>query len=495
MMALGSHVAIVRNARLSGPSTKYVPLSGPIDLVIVDGKIADIAPAGALRSGGPEWDADGAWVIPGLWDHHVHSSPAALALLRADLMEVTSASEAAAAMSVVSPGRDGKRVGIRMRDGLWLDQPTLELLDKSTGETPTYLVNLDLHSIWMNSAAFRAEGLAPEPSGLVREEVAFAVGARLGDVGSDVLDAAVAEMADAAAARGIVGIIDYDFGWNLESWSRRASVGFDAVRVQFGIYPQDLARAIALGIATGDVVDQLGLITVGSVKAITDGSLGTRTAACSHPYSDQTRGRLSIAPDELQALLTTAAGSGFSAAVHAIGDVANSNALDAFAATGAWGTIEHAQLISRVDLPRFARLGVSASVQPTHAIDDRDLADREWAHQPGAAYPLQSLHDAGANLLFGSDAPVAPLDPWVGIANAVERTNSDREAWNGHERVSVATAIAASTRGSQHEPLVEVGLEADLAFCATDPYATEGQDLRAMQIAATMIAGRLTHIG
>ena len=495
MIALGTLPVAVRNARISGPTRQYVPFDDVCDIVIRGGKIADFSPVGALRHDGPVWDAEGSWVMPGLWDHHIHSTPTALSALRTDVYGATSAREAAHRLSAVAPGADGRRVGVRMRDALWSDAPSLAMLDEAAGAVPTYLINMDLHSVWMNTAAFTREGIPASPTGIVQEDIAFEVGRRLGDLDVELLDAAVSEVADRAAARGIVGLIDYDFGWNLVPWARRAADGFDAVRVQFGVYPHDLVRAIAEGVATGDVVDERGLITVGALKAISDGSLGTRTAACSHPYPDRSFGMLAIDPDELVDLMTTATGAGFACAIHAIGDVANSHALDAFAATGAWGSIEHAQLVSRVDLPRFARAGVAASVQPTHAVDDRDLADREWAHQPGAAYPLRSLHDAGANLLFGSDSPVAPLDPWLAIANAVERTDDEREAWLGHERLDVATALAASIAGSQHEPLMEIGAAADLVFCGDDPYAATGTQLRHMAVNATLLGGRFTHLG
>lgn len=495
MIALGTTVTGVRNVRISGPTKKYVPFDGLCDVVIRKGFVVDIAPAGALKFSGPTWDGEGSWMIPGLWDHHVHTTPTALALLHTDLLHTTTAAEAASLMGLQPPSGDGRRVGVRMRVGLWSDEPTLAVLDAATGTIPTYLVNMDLHSIWMNSAAFARESVEPTDSGMVREDAAFAVGVRLGQLDNDLLDAAVAEIADRAASKGIVGMIDYDFGWNFEPWARRAADGFDALRVQIGVYPPDLARAIAQGLSTGDVLDHRGLITVGSLKAITDGSLGTRTAACSHPYPDNTRGVLSIGPQELVELMTIATGAGFACAIHAIGDVANSHALDAFTTTGAWGTIEHAQLVSRVDLPRFGRGGISASVQPTHAVDDRDLVDREWAAQSAAAYPLRSLHDAGANLLFGSDSPVAPMDPWATIADAVDRTADEREAWGAHERIDVSTAIAASVNGSQHEPLINIGGIADLALCATDPYASTGEEIRKMTVTATMVGGHLTHIG
>ena len=170
-----------------------------------------------------------------------------------------------------------------------------------------------------------------------------------------------------------------------------------------------------------------GLIHVGPLKIISDGSLGTRTAACSHAYpgDPENFGVLTVPPAELAELLTVATGAGLAVAVHAIGDRAVTGALDAFTASGAVGTIEHAQLVRHADLARFGRLGIIASVQPQHALDDRDLVGRHWAGQTSIGYPLGALRDAGVELRFGSDAPVAPLDPWQAIAAAVTRTDDD----------------------------------------------------------------------
>ncbi len=196
------------------------------------------------------------------------------------------------------------------------------------------------------------------------------------------------------------------------------------------------------------------LIRVGPLKAITDGSLGTRTAACAHPYPGDpgNHGLLTVSPTDLVEMMTRATAAGLECAIHAIGDVANSHALDAYAVTGATGTIEHAQLVAHADIPRFARLGVAASVQPEHALDDRDMTDAIWADQSAQPYPLRALADSGANLRFGSDAPVAPLDPWAAMASAVFRTRDGREPWQPHQRVGIETAIAASTSGGSTRP-------------------------------------------
>ncbi len=333
---------------------------------------------------------------------------------------------------------------------------------------------------------------------MLREEPAFEVSRRLNAADPLVGDRLVAASLQAAAARGVVGIVDFDMAWNAEAWARRLDGGFDTVRVSFGVYPALLHRAIAEGLATGDALDPAGLVRVGPLKVITDGSLGTRTAACSHSYpgDPHNHGMLTVPPEELRELLTAATAAGMASAVHAIGDLANTYALDAFAATGAHGTIEHAQLVAHADIARFARLGVAASVQPEHAVDDRDMTDSIWAGQTAVPYPLRALADAGANLLFGSDAPVSPLDPWAAMAAAVWRTRDGRPAWRPEQALDAATALAASTAGgSEAGGALAPGSIADLVVARPRP--PRGGRARAPprpRSPATMIEGRLTHV-
>lgn len=494
-LAAGEQVDVVAGARLVG-STGFG--SDPVDVHLAGGRIVDVAPAGAMPHRGAVLHADGGWLVPGLWDHHVHLVQWALTAQREPLHRAGSAAEAARAMAAAPVLPDGRRVGVGFRDALWRDIPTLDLLDAATGEVPTYLVNADLHSVWLNSAALRREGLEPDESGVLREERAFEVSRRLNAVGDAVTDRLVAQAAAAAARRGVVGVVDLDMAWNEASWARRLTAGFDALRVRFGIYPADLDRAIAAGLRTGDGVRGAtsGLVRVGALKVITDGSLGTRTAACSHAYpGGADHGVLTVEPAALVELMTRATAAGLDCAIHAIGDVANAHALDGFAASGATGTIEHAQLVAHADIPRFGRLGVAASVQPAHAVDDRDLTDTLWAAQTAQPYPLRALADAGANLLFGSDAPVAALDVWATMAAAVFRTHDDRAPWQPDQRIDVRTALAASTAGgSVAGAELTPGVVADLAVCAADPRSADERALRQMPVTATLLAGRLTHL-
>ncbi|WP_194398247.1 amidohydrolase [Microbacterium atlanticum] len=497
--ARGDRPDVIANARLTGTDRTDPFGDEAVDVHLADGLVADLAPAGALPCNGLVLDADGGFVIPGLWDHHVHTVQWALSVQRVDLGGAGSAAEAAALMGAADPLADGRRVGSGFRDAFWPDAPELAVLDAATGEVPTYLINADVHSVWLNSAALRREGFEPDGVGLLREEPAFEISRRLNAVDTSVSDPLVAQMAQDAASRGVVGLVDLDMAWNEDAWVRRLAAGFDALRVSFGIYPEFLDRAIGEGLRTGDAARGAAsdLVRVGPLKVITDGSLGTRTAACSHAYPGDpgNHGVLTVDIATLIELMSRATAAGIASAIHAIGDVANTHALDAFAATGAWGTVEHAQLVAHSDIPRFSRLGVGASVQPVHALDDRDLTDSVWASQTAQAYPLRALRDAGANILFGSDAPVSPLDPWAAMAAAVFRTRDGREPWQPGQRLDAATALGASTRGGSEEPArIGPGDIADLAVCERDPLAADEEQMRGMNVAATVLGGRLTHV-
>lgn len=496
MTERGTAIDTIRAVRIAGPGREFLVDDEPVDIHIAEGRIIDIAPTGALPARGEVLDAEGAWAVPGLWDNHVHTVQWALTSERAPLGGAESAAAAARAMSGVDPLPDGRRVGTGFRDALWADRPTLEVLDAATGAVPTYLINADVHSVWLNTAALAREGFRSD-DGILREEDAFEISRRLNAVDPAHGDRAVMRAGEQAASRGITGLVDFDMAWSAEAWPRRVQAGFASHRVEFAVYPFDLDRAIAAGLRSGELREELdtpaagrGLVHVGPLKVITDGSLGTRTAACSHAYPGDPHnfGVLTVPAEELVALLTRATGSGLAVAVHAIGDRAITSALDAFTTTGAVGSIEHAQLVRHADLARFARLGVVASVQPQHAVDDRDLVDRHWAEQTAIGYPLASLRDAGVELRFGSDAPVSALDPWHAISAAVSRTDDARAPWHPEERVSIDQAIEASVRTA-----LRPGEPADIVLCAADPRTATGEALRSMPVAATLLAGNVTH--
>jgi predicted amidohydrolase YtcJ len=471
---------------------------GLVDLVIDGGRIESIAPTGhPVPDSAEQLSLDGRWVVPGLWDNHVHFTQWSRTSRRIDVSAARSAAEAARLVEAAAGARDDDvLVGFGYHPARWPDAPTKELLDAAAGGRPVVLIAGDLHACWLNSAAaVRFAREAGDPGDAVlREDEAFAVITALESRDEPDLDGWAREAAQRAAGRGVVGIVDLEMAWNRDVWLRRISAGNDSLRVEFGIYTPELGRAIDLGMRTGSVIDgSSGLLSVGPFKIITDGSLNTRTAYCfdaypgsageAHPY-----GILTVPTDELVALMRLASEARIEPAVHAIGDHANSLALDAFEAVGCTGRIEHAQLLAGADIARFAQLGVTASVQPEHAMDDRDVADELWAGRTGRAFPLAALHAAGVKLALGSDAPVAPLDPWASIASAVARTRGDREPWHPENALSREVALGASVRSA-----VQVGAVADLAIVERDPLACTLAELRTMPVAATLLGGRFTH--
>ncbi len=480
---------LLRNGRIDGRE--------PVDLLARDGAIVG---AGHGLVAADSVDLEGRHVIPGLWDDHVHLSQQALALRRVDVSAAESAGKAAAIMAAAAttrpPAPGLPLVGFGFRDGLWPDLPTAAMLDSVVGDVAAVLVSGDLHCCWLNSAALARFGRAGHPTGILREDDAFAVTSALTDIPDGILDAWVAEASIAAAARGVVGVVDFEMADNLTVWSRRISGGANSLRIAAGIYTEHLAATICAGHRTGEIIDGTGgLLSVGPFKLLIDGSLNTRTAYCVDEYpglsgQPHSHGILTVQPADLVALLRRASAAGIVPAVHAIGDHANRIALDAFETVGCGGRIEHAQLLLDSDLPRFAALGVTASLQPEHAMDDRAVADRYWTGRTGRAFPLRGLLDAGATVVLGSDAPVAPLDPWVTIAAAAGRRRDGIAAWHPEQSISVAEAITASAHGRGR---VSVGDVADLCIVDVDPLTATSEALRSMPVAATMIAGRFTH--
>ena len=465
------------NVRVSGAA------GDPVDITITDGVISAITP----NSGGG--GLDGRWVSPGLWDNHVHFSQWALIQQRLDVSSSTSAAEAAALVGtalahVSEPAVPFVAYGFR--DGLWPDLPTAAVLDAVEPVHPVVLVSGDLHAVWLNTPALALYGHTGHPTGLLREDAAFEVTRRIDTVAPELLDTWTDAAAREAATNGVVGIIDLEMDWNLDTWVRRIEGGTDSLRVEFGIYTQHLERAIGLGLRTGQRINDL--LTVGQYKVLTDGSLNTRTAYCFDEYpGTHERGMLTMPTAELMPHLRAAVAAGITPTVHAIGDHAVSLALDAFEALGSGGRMEHAQLVAQKDFARFAELGVVASVQPDHAMDDRDVADRYWAGRTDRTFAFRSLLDAGAQLALGSDAPVSPLDPWVTAAAAVGRTRGERSPWHPEQRISAAEALAASARTT-----VEVGQVADLIVTEVDPVLATAEGLADMAVVATLLGGRYT---
>jgi len=423
-------------------------------------------------------DLEGRWVVPGLWDHHVHFGQWTLGLRWVDVSAATSAAQVAAIVrGAIDAGRHepgSVLMGSGFRDAMWPDAPSLDLLE--FGDVPVGLISGDVHTVWSNRAALRMLG-RPESDWWLREQPAYDINLQFSQVPPALLDRWALDAAAGAAARGVTGMVDLEMDDAPGSWARRFGDGFRGMRVRAAVYPHTPALP---------QVDS-PLYEVGPYKLFTDGSLNTRTAWCDHPYPGTTdAGLATYGPGGLLAAAREGVARGLTPTIHAIGDRAVTEALDVFEALAVsgelrGGSMEHVQLIAEADIPRLAALGVRASVQPEHAMDDRDIADRYWAGRTGRAFAYRWLLDAGVELLFGSDAPVAPLDPWVTMAAAVTRSRDGRDPWHPEQAVTPLEALRASTH---HHP-------GDLVVVEMDPLIPD--NLRTMPVYATLVDGTWTH--
>jgi hypothetical protein len=380
------------------------------------------------------------------------------------------------------------------------------------GEVPVALLAHDSHSLWLNSAALaRANGdleveggvverdAAGEPTGILREEACWSFRDRHIEISDAEYLVSMREGLRVAAARGVTSVHDKD-GWigALRFWQELAAEGALSLRVWQSVPADHVGRLAELDLRSG-LGD--GMLRLGYLKAFMDGTLGSQTARMLDGTGVQITSR-----EALVEIIRQAAPAGWPVAVHAIGDLANREALDAFEETRAdWSPlglrhrIEHAQLLAPEDIARFAELGVAASVQFSHAPSDRDVADRFWAGKTDCAYAYRSLLDAGAVVANGSDAPIEELDPLAGIRAGVLRTLDDRPAWHPEQAVTVEQAFHATcvtpawlSYDEHRRGKLVPGHLADLVVLDHDPYEVPPQELAEIQVVATMVGGRWT---
>lgn len=481
----------------------------PVDLLLRDGVVVAAGPGLARPAGVPELQAAGRWAIPGLWDQHVHLGQWTLTRSRLDTAGCASPEEAVALVAARVAAEPGRPViGWGHRPGGWGREVRASELDAVAGVTPVVLIAGDAHHAWLNSAALAALGLGAREE-VVRENEWFAAYERLttitGDAGTTPAD--YRRTLEAAAAQGVVGLVDLEFTDGVTAWQERWSGQLDLLRLRIGVYADRLEDVIARGLRTGAPLlpedPTSDRLRMGSLKIISDGSLNTRTAWCCDPYGSggsggDDHGAANLAAHELQALLARAHMSGLEIAVHAIGDAACGAALDAFATTGAAGSIEHAQLVRPDDVARLAALRLRASVQPAHLLDDRDVTELLWPGRGERSFAFRWMLDAGVRLVLGSDAPVSPLDPWLAMAAAVHRSADDRDPWHPEQALTPREALAAST--DEHPGLTVPGTPGDVVLLDHDPLAVDPAEhgsaaaaahLRTTRVALTVVGGRV----
>jgi predicted amidohydrolase YtcJ len=462
-------------------------------------------------------DLGGRCVLPGFTDSHVHFPTWALAQRQVRLEGAESLDDAlsriASAVGDVPSGRWLRGLGWRSGDWSPTVEPTKEALDAVAGDVPVALMSKDYHSLWVNSAALAIadSGLQVpagvverddrgEPTGVLREECAWHFRDAYVRPTEDEMVEACREAIPLALSRGVVSVHDKD-GWlgALRVFQRLRDEGALDLRVWQSLPWDHIDRLAEIGLASGLGDD---FLRVGYIKAFLDGTLGSRTAL----LLDGTGVEI-VGYEEFVDIVRRSAGAGFPVAVHAIGDLANRRALDAFEATqddwrprGLRPRIEHAQLLAPEDTGRFAALGVAASVQFSHAPSDRDLAERFWEGKTAGAYAFRSLVDSGAVVANGSDAPVEELDPLLGLVAGVTRTLDERGPWHSEQAVTVEQALHATcvapawlTGDERRRGKLLPGLLADLVVLDRDPFECPPEDLQELEVVATMVGGRWVH--
>jgi len=457
-------------------------------------------------------DLGGRCVVPGFTDSHVHFPTWSLCQRDLSLDGVTTLAEALERVRSRAGQGDWIR-GQGWRSADWEAQPTKEALDEVTGETPAALWAKDLHSLWLNSAALalatgdlEVEGGVVErdergePTGVLREEAAWRFRERFPSVPEDEWIEVTRAGVKLAHSRGVTAVHDKD-GWigAPEIFQRLRDRDGLTLRVWQSLPWRKLPELEALGLRSGIGDEYLRL---GYLKGFMDGTLGSQTA-----WMLDGSGVRITSGEELAEIVGRAARAGWPVAVHAIGDRANREALNAFEATrDAWGPlglrhrIEHAQCLAPEDLPRFAELGIACSVQFSHAPSDRDLADRFWAGRTEGAYAYRSLLATGAVLANGSDAPIEELDPLAGIRAAVLRTIDERPGWYVEEALTVEEALHSTTvapawlaRDERARGKLVPGFLADLVVLSRDPVRCPPEELDTVEVVATMVGGRWVH--
>lgn len=471
-------------------------------------------------------DLQGATVVPGLVDAHVHFRSWAASRTRVDLRDASSFDGVVEAVRVHADGLDagGWVLGGGWRDELVpRDVDVAAALEQAAGGRPSALVSKDGHALWTTARALEQLGIHDVDvqlgipggvierttdgrfAGVLRELSAWAVRRLLPD--DDITIAVLAKAMRDANRRGVTAVHDMDGAVGFRAWRQLEAERGLTLRVWQYFLDSELEHLGELGMTAGFGSPRL---RVAGIKAFADGTLGSGTAWLHEPeLGDAPRGAVVITGKvELRALALDAARAGLPLAVHAIGDGAFTAVVDALEHThGAWSTlpapprVEHAQLARASDIQRAARLGIAMSVQPSQLVNDRDEADRRWGHERCAsAFAFRTMIEAGTLVALGSDAPIEDVNPLAALHAATARDGGahglapSRGAWHPAQAISPVAALVASTAaaadivgaGAELGRLVP-GRAADLVVLTDDPVTTPPGGV---EVVATMVGGR-----
>jgi len=493
-----------------------------------DGKVAKLLDRKDKRPERPDFkeDGKGRTLIPGLIDAHGHLMGLGFSLMLLDLSGTSSLGEAQAAIRqyaadnpdvpwIIGRGWNQEKWGL----GRF---PTAADLDAAVADRPVWLERVDGHAGWANSAAMKAarvtaatkvpeggriEMAGGQPSGIFVDAATSLIASAVPKPLARDLDRAFLLAQAKLLEEGITAIAD--MGTTIQDWQAFRRAGDKrqlAVRIiSYGHDIDNMALIGGPGPTPWLYDDRLRMV---GVKLYLDGALGSRGAWLKQPYSDAPgqKGLPLLSPAQLRNKMVRASMDKFQVAIHAIGDAANAEALDAIADLTAdlpgerrW-RIEHAQIVDPADIPRFRQLGVVASMQPIHQPSDRLMAEgRLGPERLKGAYAWRSMENAGVRLAFGSDVPVESANPFAGMAAAISRTDAAGQpfgGWHPEEAVSRETVLDGFTRSAAFAGFAEdrigtlmPGMRADFLILESDPLLASPDEIRRMTPLETWVGG------
>ncbi len=499
-------------------------------LMTPDGVVTKLLQQGDKRPDRVDWRTDmkGRTLLPGFVDAHGHVMELGTRAYELDLSGAKSLDEALAMIKAYAAANPDRKwiTGGGWNQEIWgLGRfPTAAELDSAVPDRPVWLARVDSHAGWANSEAMRLAGVTPKtptpaggqisrgpagvPTGIFVDAARALITKAVPEPNQRDRNAAFLKAQDILLSYGVTATAD--MGTSIDDWQLYRRMGdIGQLRVRIISYGLGVDTAVRIG-GTGPTpwlyADHLRLA---GVKLYADGALGSRGAWLKAPYADaptQTGTGL-MRDDVLRNLMSRAALDHFQVAVHAIGDRANAQVLDAIDAlvdtyTGdrRW-RIEHAQIVDPVDLPRFGKNGTIASMQPVHETSDRTMAEaRLGPARLAGAYAWASMLKAGAHLAFGTDYPVENPNPFMGWAAATTRQGPDGQpegGWQPQEKIGFYEAWYAYTRGGAYAGFAEdkfgglsVGQRADFIIVDRDPTTSTPADLRQTKVEETWVGGQ-----
>lgn len=495
--------------------------------IVAVGRDADILPLADAQT--ELIDGAGKLVLPGLIDSHAHFLQYAVRRHQVNLFGVRDFAEVCRLVqNAVETAPEGHWVqGWGWDENLWEVEPTAAHLDAIAPNTPVVLARMDMHTWWANSAAMRQANITAEtpdppeslierdaqghPNGLFREWSAIDLVARhLPEPDDDTLVQWLREAIAEANQLGLTSVHDQRVEWegqqSWQLWQTLRRDGTLTLRVHANIAADYLSQLNTLGFQAGFGDDRLWM---GHAKLFADGSLGSKTALMLDPFENEPDNvGIVVTPTETLADLARQAQTArFPLSVHAIGDKAVREVIDVLGQYPSTSLIphriEHVQVIHPDDLPRLKRHNLVASVQPVHIMTDWATADKHWGERSQYTYAFRSLLNHQTRLAFGSDAPVAPLNPLLGIYAAVTRQDDRHQppnGWQPQEILTMNEAIYGYTMEparlagkAEQQGSITPGKWADFIMLSDNLFEIDPHDIPHVAIRLTVFNGQVVH--